>query len=76
MSATARGPEHSPGAWHGLWVFAEQRQGQLLDVGIEILGEARKLAERLNANVSALLLGRNIADHAAELIGRGADRTL
>lgn len=74
MSAPDLAPEYSPGVWRGLWVLAEQRQGQLLEVGLEILGEARKLAGRLNAEVSALLLGHGVAAHAAELIARGADR--
>ena len=74
MSAPDVSPENSPDAWRGLWVVAEQRQGQLLEVGLEILGEARRLAGQLNAAVSALVLGDGVAGHAGELIGRGADR--
>src|SRR3990170_1026648 len=74
MSAPDSVPEYRPGAWRGLWVLAEQRHGQLLEVGLEILGEARKLAGRLNAEVSALLLGHGVAAQAAELLARGADR--
>ena len=34
-------------AYHGVWVFAEQRGGKLMPVVIELLGEGRKLAEQI-----------------------------
>jgi electron transfer flavoprotein alpha subunit len=60
--------------YQGVWVFAEQRGGRLLEVGLEILSEARKLADRLQTEVSALLLGKDVSTQAGELIARGADR--
>jgi electron transfer flavoprotein alpha subunit len=62
--------------YHGLWVFIEQRQGKLLDVGFELLGEGRKLADQLKTELTAILLGKNIKKHTEELVKRGADKVL
>ena len=74
MSSAESRADDKLNAWRGVWVVAEQRQGQLLEVSLEILGEARKLADRLHAEVSALLLGNGVAAQATELTDRGADR--
>lgn len=57
-----------------LIVFAEQRDGEIHPVVFEILGKARELAERIDAEVSAVLLGHEVARKASELIYRGADK--
>ena len=56
-----------------IWVFCEQRDGQLQSVALELLGVARELAARTNEKVGALLLGHNVAEKATELIAYGAD---
>ncbi|SNX53081.1 electron transfer flavoprotein subunit alpha/FixB family protein [Thermoanaerobacterium sp. RBIITD] len=56
-----------------IWVFAEQRDGMIMNVALEILGEARKLADKKGVNVGAVLLGYNIGSLAKELISYGAD---
>ena len=61
-------------AYHGVWVFAEQRGGKLMPVVIELLGEGRKLAEQIGTELCAVLLGDNVADLARECIGYGADK--
>jgi len=61
-------------AYKGVWVFAEQRDGKLLDVGLELLGEGRKLADKLGQELAAVLLGHNIASLADELAAYGADK--
>ncbi len=62
--------------YKGVWVFAEQREGQLQKVSLEILGEGRKLADKLNVKLTALLMGHNIKPLAKELIAYGADEVL
>ena len=62
------------GAWKGVWVFAEQRQGELNSVAIELLGEGKKLANDIGTDLSAILLGENVGDLAKELIAYGADK--
>ena len=56
-----------------IWVFCEQRDGQLQSVALELLGIARELAAKTNEKVGAILLGHNVADRAKELIAYGAD---
>lgn len=63
-------------AYKGVWVFAEQRQGKLMFTSLELLGEGRKLADKLGVELSALLLGNNVDDICKELIYYGADKVL
>ena len=60
--------------YHGVWVFAEQRNGELMKVAIELLGEGRKLADEIGTELSAVLCGHNVSDLAGELIAYGADK--
>jgi electron transfer flavoprotein alpha subunit/NAD-dependent dihydropyrimidine dehydrogenase PreA subunit len=57
----------------GVWVFAEQRGGELHRVSLELLGKARELASFLKQEVSALLLGDNVSGLCDALIEHGAD---
>lgn len=56
-----------------IWVFCEQRDGEIQSVALELLGAARVLSEKTGEKVGAILLGHNIKDKAAELIAYGAD---
>ena len=60
--------------YSGIWVFAEQREGKLMPVVLELLGEARKLADGVGAAVSAVLCGENVEGLCAELFAYGADK--
>ena len=57
----------------GVWVFAEQKEGTLSKVSLELLGKACELAEHLDHGVSALLLGYRVSHLADTLIEYGAD---
>lgn len=59
-----------------VYVFVEQREGEVQKVAIELLGKARELADNLNERVVAVLLGYGIAGKAQELIAYGADVVL
>lgn len=62
--------------YRGVWVFAEQREGELQKVSLELLGEGRKIADKLGVKLTALLLGDNIKG-LADVLGRhGADEVL
>lgn len=63
-------------AYKNVYVFIEQREGVIQSVAVELLGKARELADTLNEQVVALLLGHNIAAKAQELIAYGADTVL
>jgi electron transfer flavoprotein alpha subunit len=69
----AEGPAPRPGVPpDGVWVFAEQRQGQLSPVALELLGEARRLAETLRVGVAAVLLGDKVEHLCPTLLAAGA----
>jgi electron transfer flavoprotein alpha subunit len=57
-------------------VFVEQRGGVLHNVGLELLGKARELADISKGRVSAFLLGRDISALSDDLIALGADTAL
>lgn len=56
-----------------VWVFAEQEDGTLHDVSLELCGKARDLADRLGVRVGAVLPGSQMAGEAARLIAHGVD---
>lgn len=59
--------------YQGIWVFAEQRDGQLNRVSLELLGKAYQLGNELNQEVYAVLIGHHVSDLADTLIRHGAD---
>ncbi|UCC17843.1 MAG: electron transfer flavoprotein subunit alpha/FixB family protein [Dehalococcoidales bacterium] len=59
---------------NGIWVYAEQRNGKLLDSGSELLGEARKIADKRGQELAAVVLGSKVAGLADELAAYGADK--
>ena len=56
-----------------IYVVAEQRDGNIAKVTMELLGEATKLAGELGEKVYAVLMGDQIKDKAQDLIEAGAD---
>lgn len=68
-----------PAAQHhsGVWILAEQADGELSVVSFELLTRARILADRLGVPLTAVLIGPAMSDAALEeLIVRGADSVL
>jgi electron transfer flavoprotein alpha subunit len=57
-------------------VFMEQRGGVLHEVGLELLGKARELAEAAGSLVAAWLLGAGVADLSDRVMAHGADVVL
>ena len=58
---------------HGIWVFAEQRDGRLKNVDYELLAKGRELADTLKTDLSAVCFGHNISE-IDQLIAYGADK--
>jgi electron transfer flavoprotein alpha subunit len=56
----------------GVWVFAEQTDGVLANVVLELLGKARELAGELGETVSAVLVGQDVAGLCDTLAEYGA----
>ncbi len=60
--------------YKGVWVFAEQREGKIMPVVIELLGEGKRLAADIGTELCAVLCGSDVAPLAEELIAYGADK--
>lgn len=58
------------------YVFLEQRDGKLMDVGLELTNEVAKLAKEVNYQVVGILLGHNIKDQAQKAIDYGCDKVI
>lgn len=59
-----------------VYVFAEQRDGKIQNVALELLGKARELADANKEKVVAILLGKGVKAQAKDLIAYGADKVL
>ena len=57
-----------------VWVFAEQEDGELHDIALELCGKARELADRLGVRMAAVLLGHNVRYVSRRPIAHGADK--
>ncbi len=60
----------------GVWTIAEQRDGEFRKITYEIVSEGRRLADALGQELTAVVLGANIKDKAAELAQYGADKII
>ena len=68
------GPKKDLSGYKDVWVFCEQKKGVIQSISYELLGEGRKLADKLGVKLCAVLLGSGMEAAAAELGERGADR--
>ncbi len=60
-------------AYKNIWVYAEQRQGKLTPVVIELLGEGKKLAAVKGIKLNAILLGHKVDNLVDELAAYAAE---
>lgn len=51
----------------GIFVLAEHRQGQIRDITYEMLTKAREISEKTGTELTAVLLGKNVKEHAKTL---------
>lgn len=62
-------------AYKDVWVFTEQRDGKLMNVALEILGEGHRISREISADtkVCAVLVGGRVEHLVDELYAYGAD---
>ena len=62
--------------YKNIWVYAEQRDGKLMNVALELIGEGHKLSRDISADtkVCALIVGNNVGHLAQECFEYGADQ--
>ena len=68
------GPKKDLSAYKDVWVFCEQKKGVIQSISFELLGEGRKLADKLGVKLCAVLLGHDMETAAGKLGERGADK--
>ncbi len=59
-----------------LWVVVETEEGKAKNVGYELLGVGRTLADKMGQQLVALVMGKNVESVAKESIAYGADQVL
>lgn len=59
-----------------MWVFLEARKGRLRDVSAQLIGEARRIADRRGALLTGILPGHRVEPLARHAIGYGLDRVI
>ena len=46
--------------YKGVYIFAEQVDGKVSNIAYELIGEGKNLAEKLNTEVTAVLIGSGV----------------
>ena len=62
--------------YKGVFVFAQQVDNQLSGISFELIGEGKRLAEKLSTQVTAVLIGSEVSGLVDELAEYGADRVI
>jgi len=57
-----------------VWVYLEVCEGKLRNVGLELLGEGRKLADGMGQSLASVLIGHNVEGLAQEAFAAGSDK--
>ena len=60
----------------GIWIVAEQKEGELKKISFELTSEAKRLADQMGQSVTAILLGSNVKEKAPELGKYGANKVI
>lgn len=60
-------------AYRGVLVYIEHRRGQVKNVSWQLLGQGRRLAEKLEVPVKAIVIGSRVHELVQEAIYYGAD---
>lgn len=65
-------------AYKDIWVFAEQRDGKLMNVALELIGEGKRLANEISdeTKLCAVVVGDGVAHLADECYAYGADEVI
>ena len=62
--------------YKGVFIYAQQVDGEISPIAYELLGKAKDLAADLDTDVTAVLLGSNVKALADSLAQYGADRII
>ncbi|WP_053361171.1 electron transfer flavoprotein subunit alpha/FixB family protein [Bacillus sp. FJAT-27251] len=59
--------------YKGVWVFIEEKDGEIPSVSLELLGAGRKLADKRSVELAGILIGYNIQHLTKKVFEYGAD---
>ncbi len=62
--------------YHDVWVIGEQREGKIHPVTIELIGEGRKLADKIGKKVVAVVAGYEIEEEIKKLLKYDVDKII
>ncbi len=62
--------------YKGVFIFAQQTDGKISPIAFELLGKARDLADNLETDVTAVLLGSDVKNLSDSLGEYGADKVI
>jgi len=62
--------------YRGIWVLAEQTDGNLSNVVLELLGKASELKKETKEDITSVLLGSDVSQLAQKLISYGSDKVI
>ncbi len=60
--------------YRGVWVFLEERDGEIAPVSLELLGAGRELADKRKTELAGVLIGEGVAPLAQMAFEYGADK--
>ncbi|HVN22731.1 MAG TPA: FAD-binding protein [Syntrophorhabdales bacterium] len=72
--AAETGGETASSLWRGVWVYVEQMDGKAEPVSWQLLGKGKELAQDLEVELAAVVLGSNVEHLADEAAEYGADK--
>jgi electron transfer flavoprotein alpha subunit len=59
--------------YKGVWIFIEEKDGEIAPVSLELLGAGRKLADKRGVELAGVLIGENIKHLTKTIFEYGAD---
>jgi len=59
--------------YKNVWVYIETVGGKIKNVSLELLGEGRKLADKMGQHLAGVLLGKNVESLSKDIFAAGAD---
>jgi electron transfer flavoprotein alpha subunit len=75
MPGLKRDFPYDPDAFKNVWVYIEINDGVIANVSLELLGEGRRLAEKLGSELCGVMIGDNPQVLVSEIFEYGADKT-
>ena len=73
MPGLKRNFPYDPASFKDVWVYIEVNDGIPADVGFELLGQGRLLADKLGCRLCAVLMGEGVTSLCDEAFAYGAD---